>query len=110
MFYSELVDPPGCCIHRVAQSEHYSSIAKFRHHKIVAFVKVILYRTWMILWKQVVELVGLLYLMGFNVPEFTVSQFQLEHNTYTGKYRIYDPQYTSKIRSLYIIKVLKHLQ
>ena len=100
-FYSELVGHPVvvfmvCCIHRVAQNQHYRSVANWvvrlllhsvvlyvcivgmglsihlSIHRVVVFGYVVLYKTWMLLWKWVIVFVGLLYSMDHYTPEFMV--------------------------------------
>ena len=39
-------------------------------HRVVKFVGVVLYRTWMLLWKCVIVFMRLLYSMGHYAPEF----------------------------------------
>ena len=39
-------------------------------HRVAVFVGVIVYRTWMLLWEQVIVFVGLLYSIGGCALEF----------------------------------------
>ena len=63
-------------------------------HRVVVFVGVVLYRTWMLLWKRVVIFVGLLYSMGSYVPEFMVCQLRYlnesTHDIKTLKHLYFD--------------------